>query len=89
MVEVWLDKLTPAKRDFMTIVAESLLDSTMEWPTMWTGTVELPSMPPAGTRYRVVVAEYEEHLADGANPYQNALAAKARRLVFVEHVELT
>jgi len=46
-------------------------------------------VPSDSARDRVVVAEYEEHLSDGPNPYVKGLDAKARRLVFVEHVELT
>ena len=46
--------------------------------------------PPAPeTRYRLVVAEYEEYLVDDAMPYDRIPTEKDRRMVFVEHVELT
>jgi hypothetical protein len=77
------------RREFDTIVAESALELAVEWPTLWNGAVTLPSAPAAGTRYRVVVAEYEEYLVDDADPYTSPLERKDRRLVFVEHVELT
>jgi hypothetical protein len=38
-------------------------------------------------RYRLVIAEYEEHIIDD-RPYDNISEKKGRRLVFVEHVEL-
>lgn len=70
------------------LVAESLLDVAFEWPTLWSGTLTLPTVRTPGARYRAVVAEYEEHLVDDASPYDTPLERKERRLVFVEHVEL-
>jgi len=60
-----------------------------EWAALWSGAIDLPSAPSATKRFRLVVAEYEEYLADGPNPYGNRPEMKTRRLVFVEHVELT
>jgi len=51
--------------------------------------VTLPEPPSGGRRYRLVIAEYEEYLVDGLFPYGRVPTAKDRRLVFVEHVELT
>jgi hypothetical protein len=51
--------------------------------------VHLPEAPGASARYRLVIAEYEEYLADDSRPYDRVPTAKGRRLVFVEHVELT
>lgn len=76
-------------RKFDAVVSESLLDAAMELPTLWSGSVTLPAASPGGTRYRLVVAEYEEYLADGPDIYAKSLDQKGRRLVFVEHVELT
>ncbi|MEO7996565.1 MAG: hypothetical protein ABI852_03925 [Gemmatimonadaceae bacterium] len=64
-------------------------EMAFEWPTLWDGQIELPTAPSSSNRYRVVVAEYEEYLADGPTPYDNPFEKTARRLVFVEHVELT
>jgi hypothetical protein len=50
--------------------------------------VALPSPPSPGTRYRLVIAEYEEYLVDDTMPYDRIPTKKDRRLVFVEHVEL-
>lgn len=61
-------------RDYPTLVRESLLATALR---------------PAGTRYRAVIAEYEEHLVDDGDPYDTPLERKERRIVFVEHVELT
>jgi len=59
------------------------------WPTLWQGAVTLPSDPPAHARYRLVVAEYEEYLVDDVTAYNPPPSAKDRRLVFVDHIELT
>lgn len=59
---------------------------------LWDGDVTLPTIPQVGTRYRLVIAEYEEFLVDGKWPYIDTKKEppqyKDRRLVFVEHVEL-
>ena len=59
------------------------------WPQMWQWTVTLPPTRSGGARYRLVVAEYEEYLADDLTPYNAVASAKGRRMVFVDHVELT
>jgi hypothetical protein len=59
------------------------------WPTLWQGTVTLPSDRPVHARYRLVVAEYEEYLVDDLTPYNPTPSAKGRRLVFVDHVDVT
>jgi hypothetical protein len=76
------------RRDYDAVVAESLLDTVFEWPTLWSGSITLPASRTPGTRHRAVVAEYEEYLVDDAEPYDTPLERKERRLVFVEHVEL-
>ncbi|WP_309672735.1 hypothetical protein [Gemmatimonas sp.] len=77
------------RRDYEAVVAENLVDATMAWPVMWDGTVTLPEVPSAAKRFRLVVAEYEEFITDEADPYDGTLTSKGRRLVYVEHVELT
>jgi len=42
----------------------------------------------ANDRHRLVIAEYEEYLIDDNRPYDRTPTRKARRLVFVDHVEL-
>ena len=65
------------------------MQPTLLWPTLWQGTVTLPANQPAGARYRLIVAEYEEYLVDDPSPYSPTPSAKKRRLVFVDDVELT
>lgn len=77
------------KRDYEAVVAENLVDATMAWPVIWDGNVTLPDTPSAAARFRLVVAEYEEYLTDEADPYDSTLSSKGRRLVYVEHTELT
>jgi hypothetical protein len=71
-------------------VAQSLssqvLDRIQLWQTLWEGEVRVPAAD--DTRYRVVVAEYEEYLVDDAQPYDQTPTRKERRVVFVEHFEL-
>jgi hypothetical protein len=55
--------------------------------TLWEGDVKLP--PEDGHRHRLVVAEFEEYLIDGAAPYGKVPTEKGRRIVYVEHIELT
>jgi len=68
-------------------VQRPLLDPTSL--TLWDGTVRLPVEPSDEARFRLVVAECEEYLVDGENPFDRTPTTKGRRLVFVEHVELT
>lgn len=71
-----------------TAVGTSTLQQLIPAPMLWSGVVTLPTQPSATTRYRAVVAEYEEYLADDAAPYGAPVTAKARRMVYTEHVEL-
>jgi hypothetical protein len=83
----------------MAIVKEGLLDKVVPFVARWEGTVLLPEAPSEVRRYRLVIAEYEEYLVDDVErgtgegefpePYARPPVAKNRRLVFVEHVELT
>lgn len=86
----------------VTLVQESLLDVALGFASRWEGIVRLPEAPTPEQRYRLVIAEYEEYLADDVprpgddpspdgfpEPYVTPPVRTARRLVFVEHVELT
>lgn len=75
--------------EYEAIVAEDLVNATMVWPVMWDGSVTLPEAPSALKRFRLVVAEFEEYLSDDAQPYDSRLTSKGRRMVYVEHTELT
>lgn len=76
-----------AERDFRAIVSLDLVDAVLGFFRLWEGSVTLPEAPGA-SRYRLVIAEYEEYPVDDATPYAPPVSAKGRRLVFVEHVEL-
>jgi hypothetical protein len=65
-----------------------VIDKVQLWQTLWEGDVTLPA-PAAGVRYRLVIAEYEQYIVDNDHPYDRTPTKAARRLVFVEHVELT
>jgi len=73
---------------FEELVRSGLVSRVRVTPTLWEGAVTLPEPPGPGTRFRLVVAEYEEYLVDDAAPYDRVPTAMDRRLVFVEHVEL-
>jgi hypothetical protein len=83
-------------REFEALVEESLIDHVFVTPTLWDGSVTLPTLPAneIDRRYRLVIAEYEEYLVDDdrddpkENAYDQFLKTKDRRLVFIEHVEL-
>lgn len=75
-------------RDFEELARADLIGRIRLVPALWEGTVTLPSPPSPGTRYRLVIAEYEEYLVDDTMPYDRVPTKKDRRLVFVEHVEL-
>jgi len=77
-----------AERRFDLIVKEGLLELLPIVPSLWNGVVTVPPGLPAGTRLRLVVAEYEEYLVDDANAYDKVPTAKGQRLVYVEHIEL-
>lgn len=76
-------------REFEALIEESLIDHVFFSPTLWEGTVTLPALTGADTRYRLAIAEYEEYLVDDADDaYDRFLKTKDRRLVFIEYVEL-
>jgi hypothetical protein len=75
------------ERRFDLVVREGLVDIALSIAPIWEGDVVLPPLAP-GSRYRLVIAEYEEYLADDSRPYDPVPTKKDRRLVFVEHVEL-
>jgi hypothetical protein len=77
-----------AKRQYATIVKEDLVDLVLSIAPIWEGDIVLPAFAP-GTRYRLVVVEYEEYLVDDSRPYDPVPTKKDRRVVFVEHIELT
>ena len=64
-----------------------IIDQIHVWQTLWEGDVTLPS--PDSARHRLVIAEFEEYLVDDDRPYDRTPTQKGRRLVFVEHVELS
>ena len=67
------------------LTQSNITDRLSLWNTLWEGDVGLPD---DGSRYRLVVAEYEEYLVDDTRPYDTTPTQKGRRIVFVEHVEL-
>ena len=70
------------------VVNEGLVDIALSIAPIWEGDVVLPAFTP-GARYRLVIVEYEEYLADDSRPYDPVPTKKDRRVVFVEHIELT
>jgi len=77
------------QRQFSVLVQEGLIGAVFVTPTLWGGSVTLPQAPGGPTRYRLVIAEYEEYLVDDDSPYNAIPTKKDRRLVFIEHVEVT
>ncbi|HET9706603.1 MAG TPA: hypothetical protein VFP85_21330 [Vicinamibacterales bacterium] len=77
------------KRQFDVLIKEGLVDKVIVTPTLWSGSVTLPDVPGEAKRYRLVIAEYEEYLIDDATPYDPIPTKKDRRVVFIEHVEIT
>lgn len=77
------------ERAFESIIQQGLLDLVLITPTLWNGSVGLPENAPRETRFRVAIAEYEEHITDGSNPYFKVPTDKGRRLVFIEYVEIS
>ena len=75
-------------REFEALIDENLIDQVYINPPLWHGTVTLPEAVTGDKRFRLVIAEYEEYLVDGDDPYETLPWKKDRRLVFVEHVEL-
>jgi hypothetical protein len=78
-----------AERNHAELLNEGLVDALLGLFTLWDGTVRLPAAPSAEARFRLVIAEYEEYLVDDESPYDRTPTTKGRRLVFVEHVEVT
>lgn len=78
-----------AGRRFVEAAQTGVLDSVLGFLQIWDGDVVLPAVPAPDARYRLVIAEYEEYLVDDARPYDPVPTRKGRRLVFVEHVEIT
>lgn len=76
------------QHEFAALLDENLIDRVFITPTLWQGQVTLPADANRGTRYRLVIAEYEEYLVDDDRPYDPPVSEKGRRLVFVEHVML-
>ena len=77
-----------AERRFTAMASEGLIGAFARVDALWSGTVRLPAGAGPDARHRLVVAEYEEYLVDDDHPYHPPPEKKARRLVFVEHVEL-
>jgi hypothetical protein len=77
------------QRQFSVLVQEGLIGAVFITPTLWSGSVTLPQAPGGNIRYRLVIAEYEEYLVDDDSPYNAIPTKKDRRLVFIEHVEIT
>jgi hypothetical protein len=86
--EVVRAKELVAARRFPEAVATGIVDAVIGFTRLWDDDVMLPSPPGGGTRYRLVIAEYEEYLVDDTRPYDDVPTKKGRRLVFVEHVEI-
>ena len=77
------------QRRFDLLLREGLIDAIFITPTLWQGSVTLPQAPGGGARYRLAIAEYEEYLVDDDSPYDATPTRKDRRLVFIEHMELS
>jgi hypothetical protein len=77
-----------AERRFDLAVKENLVDHVLSITPAWEGDVQLPILDPS-RRYRLVIVEYEEYLADDSRPYDPVPTRKDRRIVFVEHIELS
>lgn len=75
-------------KDVARLNPSRVIDLIHLWQTLWEGDVTLPE-PEAGARHRLVVAEYEEYLVDDDRPYDEIPTRAKRRLVFVEHIELS
>lgn len=64
----------------------SLIERWFKPKPLWEGSINSPE---DNNRYRIVIAEYEEYPVDGAMPHDIIPTTIGRRLVFVEHIELT
>ncbi|MEX3858199.1 hypothetical protein AB3X94_29845 [Paraburkholderia sp. BR10923] len=93
VIEVWVERLEPRLGDDF---GWQLLTGAVVTPgagaaatgapaqVLWNGQVSVPEKDACG-HLRLVVAEYEEYVVDGANPYGKVPTRKGRRIVFVEH----
>jgi hypothetical protein len=70
------------------VMSEGLVDVALSISPIWEGDVVLPAFD-VSARYRFVIVEYEEYLADDSRPFDPVPTKKDRRIGFVEHVELT
>jgi hypothetical protein len=93
VIKIWVEKLDANAilgEEFgwvpedKAIISEFPFHDPKEYP-LWAGSVILP---PDNSRYRLVVAEYEEYLVDDDKPYEDPPTHKGERLVFVEYVNL-
>jgi hypothetical protein len=75
------------ERKFGLVLEEGLVDVALSIAPVWEGDITLPLLAPS-TRYRLVIVEYEEYLADDSRPYDQVPTKKDRRIVFVEHVSI-
>lgn len=71
-----------AKGDFKAVLRDPVIFDVIRPPSIWQGRITLPERPTARNRYRLVIAEYEEHLTDSRG------RDSRRRPVFVETVLL-
>ena len=68
---------------------QKMYDRIFHYTPIWAGNQILPMALDIGERYRLVIAEYEEYIVDGNALDDVTPDRKDRRLVFVEHIELT
>ncbi len=78
-----------SSQDVARLTPSHVIDLIHLWQTLWEGDVRFPESQSGASRHRLVIAEYEEYLVDDDQPYDRTPTRKGRRLVFVEHVELT
>ena len=77
------------EHDAISLTPSHVIDFIHAWQTLWEGDVTLPDALLDGTRHRLVVAEYEEYLVDDSRPYDKTPTSAKRRLVFVDHIEIS
>ncbi len=71
-----------AKGDFKAVLRDPVIFDVIRPPSIWQGSITLPDRPATKNRYRLLIAEYEEHLTDSRG------RDSRRRPVFVEVVNL-
>jgi hypothetical protein len=74
---------------FDRLIAEGLADRLYLPNLLWDGQITIPESSDQSERLRIVIAEYEEYPTDDVAPYEPIPTAVGRRLVFVEHVEIS